>query len=777
MSNIKTYLISIITLAVLCPFLSAAPKKAFLGVNNGLINNSVNVCLCDSKGYIWIGSWGGLDRYDGNEVINFNKLENGSRLGSGLVDSIIEMQEGVFWVGTSSGIDKLDLNVGKWTNYGYGKWFKSFTKGPVFDLSSDKRLFCISIFGGLSYYDEKSDSFKNIDFPEFPEEEIIALKCDGNRKLILLMKDGTIKRLNYHLEESMVVADGISDFIPGDNYYSMFSSGSYALFVNEEKLILHNTKGGENISCPTKQLPIDRIGYFCQHGNDTYITYEGKLLKIDFEKGDIAEVSDFSKQITRSIYFDDKGLVWMGTGNNGVTYVYNDNVFDRCVIDGEGDSPSTQTCSMVEDSFSNIYSCAIGESTLFRNGKACKLPNDINPEGSELIKIIPSSIEHDYFLVYQSGIAVARMGKDEIEEVKRIFKSENAIHSVSIDTTNEIIYFSCYGKSMDYFKYSSDNGRYRVDESSKRTYMNPSFALGLEIIDTDGTLLIPTVDSGNHLFNGKTGEAREIETQNEKGETDAFLYFRLRDSKDRIWAYTDNGLSIIRKNGERFVIERTLDINIPVKSIIEGKDEIYWLSTDRNIIAYNYREDRMTSFNDESNPFENLFTNCGLASSGGKIFLGTNDGYLSFNQDELFTIDYTPNIAVTRLILGVDNQIEVFNPNTTVLLGSNERSIDIHYSAIDFIGNSNINYFYKLDKGNWIPNENKRNVLFSNLRPGKHNFHLKSTNSYGIMCDNEVTLPFRIKYPLYLRWWAILTYILLAFFIQYLIKVSVSVLT
>jgi len=294
-------------------------------------------------------------------------------------------------------------------------------------------------------------------------------------------------------------------------------------------------------------------------------------------------------------------------------------------------------------------------------------------------------------------------------------------------------------------------------------------------IGSDGTVMILRLDPGSCLFNGKTGTREEIEVIGQNGETDEFLYFRYCDSKGRIWAYTDNGFSVMYKEGQHFVTEKTLNINAPIKKVIEGKDDIFWISTDRNIIAYNLRENTMASFNDESDPFENLFTDNGFESSDGRIVLGTTEGYLWFNQDEITTLDYTPFLAVTKLILGVDNEKNVFNTSAPILLNSNERSIDIHFSAVDFIGNSNINFFYKLDNGNWISNENKRNVLFSNLNPGKHSFHLKSTNSYGIMCDNEITLSFRIKYPLYLRWWAILIYVLFAFFIQYFIKTQFAI--
>lgn len=47
-----------------------AAQNAFqtLGINDGLRSNSVTSLLADSRGYLWIGTYQGLNRYDGHQV-------------------------------------------------------------------------------------------------------------------------------------------------------------------------------------------------------------------------------------------------------------------------------------------------------------------------------------------------------------------------------------------------------------------------------------------------------------------------------------------------------------------------------------------------------------------------------------------------------------------------------------------------------------------------------------------------------------------------------------
>src|SRR5664279_2395597 len=37
----------------------------------GLSNGAVNTIVKDAEGYIWFGTWNGLDRYDGNNIITY----------------------------------------------------------------------------------------------------------------------------------------------------------------------------------------------------------------------------------------------------------------------------------------------------------------------------------------------------------------------------------------------------------------------------------------------------------------------------------------------------------------------------------------------------------------------------------------------------------------------------------------------------------------------------------------------------------------------------------
>lgn len=72
-----------------------------LPVELGISQRSINVVMQDSDGYLWIGTWSGLIRYDGNKSEYFvAETFNDNSLRSNKITSLSEDESGNIWVGT-----------------------------------------------------------------------------------------------------------------------------------------------------------------------------------------------------------------------------------------------------------------------------------------------------------------------------------------------------------------------------------------------------------------------------------------------------------------------------------------------------------------------------------------------------------------------------------------------------------------------------------------------------------------------------------------------------
>ena len=111
----KQQLIFLLSLAVLCTWLNARPAQAEnlgeagYGLTNqivelynskdGLLTNEANTICQTRDGYIWVGSYSGLMRYDGRSFFVCGEEEDGIRLDG--IRALYEDEHGRLWIGTN----------------------------------------------------------------------------------------------------------------------------------------------------------------------------------------------------------------------------------------------------------------------------------------------------------------------------------------------------------------------------------------------------------------------------------------------------------------------------------------------------------------------------------------------------------------------------------------------------------------------------------------------------------------------------------------------------
>jgi len=76
----------------------------------GLPQNSVNAILQDHRGYLWIGTFGGLARFDGERFRVFDSADTPG-FGNNQILSLYESRSGVLWIGTEDGLIRLENGV------------------------------------------------------------------------------------------------------------------------------------------------------------------------------------------------------------------------------------------------------------------------------------------------------------------------------------------------------------------------------------------------------------------------------------------------------------------------------------------------------------------------------------------------------------------------------------------------------------------------------------------------------------------------------------------
>ena len=104
--------------------------------SNGLSDNYVNYVYQDHRGFIWIGTWSGLNRFDG---FNFRQYTSNKNNPNGMLGNwiykIYEDKDQDLWVCTSAELMKYD-----WKSDQFLK-IKGLDSITVFDIEQDKKGF------------------------------------------------------------------------------------------------------------------------------------------------------------------------------------------------------------------------------------------------------------------------------------------------------------------------------------------------------------------------------------------------------------------------------------------------------------------------------------------------------------------------------------------------------------------------------------------------------------------------------------------------------------
>ena len=182
--------------SLVCISLASLPIKAMdyhfkrYEIDEGLSNNSVNGCVQDANGFLWIGTRDGLNRFDGVTFYTFyNQASQKNSLISDWINDLVLSPKGELWISTNKGIQRYDYQTESFS-------LLPFTEGAGYtDIAFDhKGLLWMLSPQSLICYNEASDHFQTYNFAE--NDPVVSFYITSDDEFWAISKQGYIGKLD-----------------------------------------------------------------------------------------------------------------------------------------------------------------------------------------------------------------------------------------------------------------------------------------------------------------------------------------------------------------------------------------------------------------------------------------------------------------------------------------------------------------------------------------------------------------------------------------------------
>ncbi|WP_163397297.1 hybrid sensor histidine kinase/response regulator transcription factor [Flavobacterium fluviatile] len=785
-----------------------------ISISNGLAHNGVTSIFEDSKGYIWIGTYDGLNRYDGYGFSVFKNSVDKDLLVNNRIRTISEDKKGNLWIGTDEGISIYNYTKEKFTTLFSNSLLKKGGTGPIVRKvifnESKKLVVCATERKGILLF--------NDDY-SFNHQYVPAMK---DRKESISFYDGiAVDENNYLFSTSigLISFNLVTKRFTGVLGKSIRFSRSLTkltdtkLLVTLEKgIAIINYKGGENalklslshtnleqhsfVTCALDRFKNVWLGTakdgFARIDNSTKLIQQQPYHLVDFNvHPSLLRVSCFAPL---------KNSCWVGSFNKGVfKFDLNENPFQH--YNKSKNLPygltSNEVLSVSAIDNNKVYISTIqGGLSLFNTITKSfeKLPFQIATE--DLLKVGAVTVDSKktvWLKITDKGLFKVKFNSNQLEPV---FKNDlKKLNNEAVKVIKEAPDGSILvGGSDDLYRLilNANQEITRLERLNDNPFFKTNEISLIRCLYPDplhkNLLWVGTNADGLYRFDfgkNKTLETAKIDRftndkANKKSISSSFVTSIVRLPNQELWLGTERGgiCKVINSDKQpefiSFSEKQGLSNNV-VKSIIYDGAKSLWITTNIGLNKFNIETHRFQRFSESDGlPFEDFNYGYDLLKNGYMILSGF-DGFCYFKPKELPMTEKLP-----RLELG---ELKVFNQAINVgdtlndrvlmekrlsdldklVLKYNENVFSIGVTSLHFSTQNNHFIKYQLLPLNkeWleIPTD-QRNIYFNGLPPGDYVLKVKASNTMNKWTKTKV-LHITITPPFWRSTAAIILYYLI----------------
>ncbi|MBX7220690.1 MAG: protein kinase [Blastocatellia bacterium] len=785
-----------------------------LGLEQGLSQSGVMALLQDRKGFLWLGTQDGLNRYDGAtfKAYRHNPADPTS-LSNNFIKTLYEDRAGQLWIGTDGGgLNRYDAQTDSFVSFKADPTVPgSLGANSVWAIGEDAqgRLWVGGYGSGLCRFDPQANRFSVYQHDptragSLPGDNVFALYLDRQQRLWVGMWGGGLCQYDP-------LTDGFLSWNDGPERPTGLNSRFVYALTEDRQGNLWLATGGNGV-------------YRLDARRERFVNYRSDL------KNPVSLTTDY----VFTIFEDSQGKIWVGTRGGGVCrYNPQRDGFDAMTLDRN--HPDVSSCRVIraffQDRAGTLWIGTEGEGVYFYDPLAERFHN-LKPDPHRLDGLPEKAVKA--VLQDRSGrIWIGTWGGglcryDPVSDRYQTFRQEPQVPG---SLPNDSV-FALYEDSAGRLWVGTDGGGLcRYDPATERFVLYPGDAQNPEALpsnniaalaeDSRHNLWVGLNGSGVCQFNPQTGKVLR-RFQNDPHRSDSLssdaIYALFIGVDDTIWVGTRGGglcrylpqtetfqqygvlpaqangltanvVNALYQDAQRvlwigtrggglnrldpqtglitvFQIQNGLPNDV-INAIAPDRQGNLWLSTNRGIAKFDPRRGTFRNFDAgdglQSNEFSPGVT---FVSREGEIFFGGVAGVTSFHPEAVRDNMYLPPVVIT--------DFKKFNQSVSLptaiaetpelTLDYKDNFITFEFAALNFTNPGKNQYAYRLvgfDQ-NWIPAGTQRSATYTNLDGGTYVFQVKGSNNDGLWNEAGASIRLRVLPPPWKRWWAYCLYVTVA---------------
>jgi ligand-binding sensor domain-containing protein/signal transduction histidine kinase len=802
MGRIKKFVkITTLLLFLIINFSSQAGQKQLLfnGIttDDGLVSSNILSILQDNHGFIWIGTYDGLHRYDSKELkVYQNRNNEPNSLADNLIRSLFIDKNDNMFVGTNTGISLYNKNTDQFIN------FTQDTASCLFnftfqanDITADnKGNIWIASNVGLVKFNRADNDYEVFTNDTSDPESISNSFCtglhfDSYNRLWISTQQG-INLYNPENKTFKLVSEGIngkdfSDLV----YLKLTEDQNKNLWINSEDGLFRIKLTGDsaeklqhfqpNPSDPNSISGNMLSGIYVDKENKLWIGAENNGLyhfnrnnqNFNIIVSNGRSVQNLQNISVNAVFQDNAGNLWIGTYGHGVLTVsknsYAISLFQDIVAENKTYT-STLVNAFLEDRLGNIWIGTDGNG-IFKFNKSTRKFKNYSTQNSGLGNdYILSMIEDENGNLWLASWDGGLIRFNPENETFTSFTTENSaipgnkIYTVAKGENNKIWLGSHYGglilfePSENRFtsinKISNDLGENTVNvvksDSKGNLYVGTTKGLIVYNPSEKRVKRIPGDSANLHIGNL---EINDVTVENDTS----------------IWVGTLMGM--FRYNPETNKTSRyTTAAGLPgdiINAMINDNSGVLWVTTSNGICRFEPENSSITVFNKDDGMQSNEFRpRSALADSDGNLYFGGINGFNIIDPKKIARNKNVPKVQLTGLDIfhmpvkpgEPDSPLnKIIAETDKIVLDYDQSVLTFHFAVLDFTSPNKNKHAYMLENfdSEWTYSGNDRRATYTNLDPGKYIFRVKGANNDGVWNEEGASLIVEVQPPWWQTWW------------------------